>query len=687
MRLLEARRDAIARDRLRAENAGRAAPVLMANALAASKRAELQGGAMRLSDALALLNEIVADLGVAQGVQTAGAGSLAMAECEVQWAVAEQRVDALRVAEIDAARIESELAAMVEAIERIEERLNTINDELQHGATSAKELEPGAADLDVLLQAAERSQVLVARSEEQRADEIEYKRAVDAADAATSDRLRVTAAFVADAAPRLAAELMADAPCPVCGSREHPAPAMRHATERVDRDQLDAAVERSRSADSDMQRLALRLEEHHRALGDRAATDVGVLREEHAANTAAVGVAQQATNALTGLREQIERNKCEADDLVGQREPLNAQAAKLSGALEAPRQDADRLRAELGDIDASAVACGHDLLAIGRGRAEELATRERELAGLASVVSHVDKQRDQTLLDSGFADIDAARAVEIGVQELLVIDESIERWDSEFDEVTVQMGVLSKVDLPETRPETDKLRAEAETLREQLHTATNRQSQLDLRLCDARDGVIASRKVFAEAASLRGEHSTAERVATMCSGRNTLNVALETWVLAGELERVTAAANEHLTRMTRGRYKLERSGDSDDRRRRGGLDLVVLDADTGRARVPATLSGGEQFQASLALALGLADVVSQGGSGSGKVFEALFVDEGFGSLDPQTLDMAIDALHELHAMGRMVGVITHVEAMKQQLPIGVEVVVRPNGIGSTLRQP
>ena len=130
--------------------------------------------------------------------------------------------------------------------------------------------------------------------------------------------------------------------------------------------------------------------------------------------------------------------------------------------------------------------------------------------------------------------------------------------------------------------------------------------------------------------------------------------------------------------MTNSRYRLERVKGN-----RGGLSLEAFDAHTGRARSPASLSGGEQFQASLALALGLADVVSQGGLASGQQLEALFVDEGFGSLDPESLDDAIYALSTLQATGRVVGVITPVEAMKARLHVGIEVGRLGEGRGAT----
>ncbi len=687
LRLLEDDRGVIESDRTRAALARQAAPVLAVDALAASKRAELLDGASSCREAVELLTESLLRLGLDASVETAAAASVLLAEREAHLVADVQRVEALHSAESDVARIETDWAAATDTMIQLAERMASIDEELKRGTASANELEAVAGSLDRLRHAAQRSEELVARSEEQRADENAYQRAIKAADVATNERLRITAAFVADAAPRLADQLVADEPCPVCGSREHPARAVRHATEGVDREHLDAAVEQSQLADSTVLRLADRLAEHRRVLADRAEIDIESLREEHAANTAALQFAQQAAESLGDLREGLTALHSEADDLASQRAALNSLVAELKGALAAPRHIVDRLSSELADINTEILSAQRDALVVATTRVGELATRETEQDGLARVLEHVEEQCAHALLSSSFADIGAARAVEVSHEELQGIEASVERWQRELAEVTVRLAVLSKIDVPATRPETDSLRALAETLSSELHDATNRHSQLDLRLTDARSDVVASRQLLDDSGTKRAERATAERVATLCAGRNRMNVALETWVLAGELERVTAAANEHLTRMTRGRYRLERSGDSEDRRRRGGLDLVVHDADTGRARVPATLSGGEQFQASLALALGLADVVSQGGSGSGKVFEALFVDEGFGSLDPQALDVAIDALHELHATGRMVGVITHVEAMKQQLPIGLEVVVHADGVGSTLRQP
>jgi exonuclease SbcC len=147
---------------------------------------------------------------------------------------------------------------------------------------------------------------------------------------------------------------------------------------------------------------------------------------------------------------------------------------------------------------------------------------------------------------------------------------------------------------------------------------------------------------------------------------------LSAYVLAARLEEVAAAASVRLARMSGGRYALEHADDGAHGGRRGGLDLVVVDAWTGRARVPASLSGGETFQASLALALGLADVVTA--EAGGARLETLFIDEGFGSLDDEgSLDEVLDVLDRLRDGGRAVGIVSHVAELRQRIPTQVRV--------------
>jgi exonuclease SbcC len=164
----------------------------------------------------------------------------------------------------------------------------------------------------------------------------------------------------------------------------------------------------------------------------------------------------------------------------------------------------------------------------------------------------------------------------------------------------------------------------------------------------------------------------ARRLADLAAGQgaNTLRMTLSSFVLAGRLEEVAVAASQRLRRMTAGRYSLVHT---DGRRGggRSGLGLLACDAWTGADRDTSTLSGGETFMASLALALGLADVVTE--EAGGTPIEALFVDEGFGSLDEQTLEEVMNVLDGLREGGRCVGIVSHVAELRQRIPAQIRV--------------
>ena len=149
------------------------------------------------------------------------------------------------------------------------------------------------------------------------------------------------------------------------------------------------------------------------------------------------------------------------------------------------------------------------------------------------------------------------------------------------------------------------------------------------------------------------------------------NVTFERYVLGAILDEVVYAANLRLQKMSRSRYSLERSDYTGGGRGKQGLDLAVMDAFTGQSRPANTLSGGETFLASMALALGLADVIQS--YAGGIHMDTMFIDEGFGTLDPDTLELAMEILVKLQSSGRLIGMISHVPELKTRIPAHLEV--------------
>jgi exonuclease SbcC len=156
-----------------------------------------------------------------------------------------------------------------------------------------------------------------------------------------------------------------------------------------------------------------------------------------------------------------------------------------------------------------------------------------------------------------------------------------------------------------------------------------------------------------------------------------LRVTFERYVLGSFLDDILREANSRLLKMTSGRFQLLRKMDKSKGNTQSGLELLVIDSYTGQERHVKTLSGGESFKASLSLALGLADVVQN--YAGGVSLETMFIDEGFGTLDPESLDQAIEALIDIQSSGRLVGIISHVPELKERIDARLEVVASQSG--------
>ena len=213
--------------------------------------------------------------------------------------------------------------------------------------------------------------------------------------------------------------------------------------------------------------------------------------------------------------------------------------------------------------------------------------------------------------------------------------------------------------------------------KEKLDQLNRALGQLSQQLASGKASMDQLTEIEKEFGQLQTAYQQTARLSRLLTGGNPMRIPLDKYVLSIMLEEILACANRYFARFSRERYALQRSRERASNNAYGGLDLEVLDGMTGHQRSVDTLSGGEQFLASLSLALGLSEVV-QNQSGCVRL-ESLFIDEGFGSLDQETLDTAMKALSLLNQGGRNIGIISHVSELRNRIPARIEVSRLPDG--------
>ena len=365
---------------------------------------------------------------------------------------------------------------------------------------------------------------------------------------------------------------------------------------------------------------------------------------------------------LTGQRDTELRQATAAEHrAAGHRASLLAQLGGYPGldiALAAVRAAADALTAAADAADAAARAAGE------ASRTASLAVRAAAAAGFGTLDAVRQARRDNEWRTAAEQGILAHEAAARAVAERLADPDLDVPLDPPADVTGAQADV-------EAASKTYEDARDAERL------AQHKAGQLATLVPE----LVSS---LTDLEPLAAAATEARRLADLAAGQgaNTLKMTLSSFVLAARLEEVAAAASERLLRMTSGRYSLVHT----DARRgggRSGLGLHACDGWTGVDRDTSTLSGGETFLASLALALGLADVVTA--EAGGARIEALFVDEGFGSLDEDTLEEVMTVLDSLREGGRMVGIVSHVAELRQRIPAQIRVRKGHSGSDLTVR--
>ncbi|WBB60863.1 SMC family ATPase [Streptomyces sp. WMMC500] len=609
-------------------------------------------------------------------------------------------LDAARAAEARGAEITRELAVLDEESRADEDVLRDAAgwlddwdalrgdlqrrvDEAQGAATRAERLAAEHEGTRRRLDAADRRDELARRTDEARRAHLD---AGESAGAAHETWLRLKERRLDGMAAELAARLADGEPCPVCGSAAHPAPATAdgaHVGEREENEALAAY----RAAERVREEAALRLDSLRQAR-DAAAEAAG---EEGRDTLAAavervageLGRARELAAGALAVREQLDRAHEEHARRVRGRQQAESRAAARASradALTAERAARDaEVRAARGgaagveERAAQLTSLAARLAAASRAAREAAAAAERSKDADSRVADAAYRARFETPEEAAAALLDPAALGDLEAR--------LEAWQAEEAAVAEALAE-PRAAAAAARPAAAVDEAEeafAAAARGLRTAATARDSARER--CDALAGLSAeAADRVRRLAPLRTEHHRVSRLATLAAGTSAENerkMRLESYVLAARLEQVAAAATARLARMSSGRFTLVHSDERANGRGRHGLGLHVVDAWTGTERDTATLSGGESFFASLALALGLSDVVAE--EAGGVRLDTLFIDEGFGSLDDQTLDEVLDVLDALRERDRTVGIVSHVPELRRRIPAQLEVVKGRSG--------
>ena len=700
---LAASEEAIASDRERAGQARRALAVAPLDAAEASARDRLETAGDQVAalspalgdgdaiDPSSLTPEAVAQLGERaqdlrdEATRTRGSLEEALA-VERSLPEARAQIKSLRSrreqASARVASIEAERETLPLRIEQATEALRLMRADADTLPEAASALRAINERLDASMQADLLRSALLGASDELR----EATVAAKLANAAAADGHDL---WIAQSASALARELEEDTPCPVCGSTAHPAPAPA----------ADGEITREQVAELDQAR-------------DRAESE---LRDAQARHQDLVRRIAQLNEVAGAPTPTLETERDRAAELVAKLEALTPQISEIEAALAQERTRLDGLT---------------DALAGAREAAASLAsTLEERESALAAAVARVETERaDYSSLD------ERAAALDESAHRAAALAGACADWDNAraalaqarralADALTEQgLGADSWRTLLLPLPQVEALEARVATHEKALFAArealaserltraaaasapdlealteTARKAEEDAAAASRASGILeqhyaqldAARASLEEAleelARAREKAGPIRRLADIAAAsgpENLVSTPLSAWVLIARLEEVLAAANPRLAAISSGRYELVSVPDDGTASRKSGLGLAIIDHDTDALRSPRTLSGGETFYTSLALALGLADVVSA--EAGGIELRTMFIDEGFGSLDSHTLSLVMAQLQALRCAGRTVGVISHVEEMATQIADQIQVRPLPEG-GSTLR--
>ncbi|MDR2658058.1 MAG: SMC family ATPase [Oscillospiraceae bacterium] len=628
-----------------------------------------------------------------------------------------RRLDGLYSKNLDMDRKRKQLGAIVVEIEGLEKTIRALpplQDAQSALAIRQQSLKRDSELLQTLSALQNDYNTIVKKQATLNKAQAEYETISKQFNDADSRLRRAEEIFFSNQAGLLAQNLKDDAPCPVCGSTHHPSPARvpdSNVTEAMVKKQRGVTDQARDARDRQSADCKARLTEAEtlksRFLKDMSAyaSDISWLNAGNVVGDLIFKTSrlvdeqarqiQSEEKALDDLKISWAGATRKLDELTPKRNTLKAEADMLGAQF--VRDAADILEGEPGESAATILS---GLRASAKGASDDSAKRLAESESLlkriirqrdaaqagkskadvalsaaaalfderAKQLANASGQRDESrsafeaaLFEHGFVDADEYMAALVGEAQLEAITARIDNHNKSVDQLARDIRRLDSETAGLTCPDVDRLKTQMDAVAHETKTLRDMRDEAKISLDRSRMILDELRK-----AGKRLEHAE-EALVEIKELSDTANGKLdfETYAQAAYFDRVLRAANLRLVMMSQHRYTMLRKEDAVDARKRAGLDIEVLDSFTGKCRSASSLSGGESFMASLALALGLSDVLQQ--NVGGIHLDAMFIDEGFGSLDSEVLDLAIRTLTDMTGGSRVIGVISHVAELRDRI--------------------
>ncbi|WP_058234925.1 AAA family ATPase [Devriesea agamarum] len=561
---------------------------------------------------------------------------------------------------------------------------------LEHAQDNAQGLPDLRAAMEAAHHRAHQARQAAALEEDLRAARKLLAGRLRRADKALASEHDLRRRHLAGIAAQLALTLTPDQPCPVCGSQEHPAPA-HPAPDAVQLDDVEAAEQKRRHIDDQVQSARADCERLH-AMYTQASEAAGGMSGE---------VADAAHQESKMLHAKAQKAARAVEKLTTQVAAFDRDTATLEAEAATVRERAEQLRTRRTEAmaqftrDAETIhrACdGYQRVADKRAFYEQIAAAARSIADLLRTAQQAVERAVQTRQEhclardgSGFTDDDAITAAlmepevrEAEERRVHEHDTACQRLVVGMEDEAVRQADASAENLRVLNQQRERAEAACHSAQEALTAADRAAGQAQATLMAVRRAREAVLRVLTETIAMRSCAGVILQVADLVTGNSSDadRIRLSTYVLMRRFDDVVGAANARLSVMSSSLLELVRD-DGSRRRSHTGLDLKIIDHRTDTVRVPETLSGGETFIVSLCLALGLADIVTA--EAGGVELQTLFIDEGFGSLDADTLETVIQEITRLADAGRAVGIVSHIPELKQRIAERVHVERTPSG--------